>query len=252
MGIVKGVGPEIVFHLAAQPLVRRSYRDPLATWSTNVMGTAHVLEACRLTNSVRAIVVITTDKCYENREWPWGYREIDALGGHDPYSASKAGAERCEEVRQNATNVDWPCEVRTLFRSEKLGCKRAVSSAITWFFKNDEMGIILEDDCLPSQSFFWFCEELLNRYKDDMKIWHIGGCNLQDGIKRGEADYYFSKYNHIWGWASWASRWKIYDFKLRNINSVEFIRKICDSNKEASYWKKIFYGSSPKYLQMIK
>ncbi len=85
--------PEIVFHLAAQPLVRRSYREPLETWSTNVMGTAHVLEACRHTPTVRAIVAITTDKCYENREWPWGYRENDRLGGHDPYSASKAGAE---------------------------------------------------------------------------------------------------------------------------------------------------------------
>lgn len=85
--------PEIVFHLAAQPLVRRSYRAPLETWSTNVMGTAHLLEACRQSDSVRAIVVVTTDKCYENREWVWGYREIDGLGGHDPYSASKAGAE---------------------------------------------------------------------------------------------------------------------------------------------------------------
>ncbi len=85
--------PEIVFHLAAQPLVRRSYRDPLEAWSTNVMGTANVLEACRQTPSVRAIVAITTDKCYENNEWPWGYRENDRLGGHDPYSASKAGSE---------------------------------------------------------------------------------------------------------------------------------------------------------------
>jgi len=85
--------PEIVFHLAAQPLVRRSYSEPLDTWSTNVMGTANLLEACRQQPSVRAIIVITTDKCYENKEWPWGYREIDRLGGHDPYSASKASSE---------------------------------------------------------------------------------------------------------------------------------------------------------------
>ncbi len=85
--------PEIVFHLAAQPLVRRSYADPLETWSTNVMGTANLLEACRKTPGVQAVVAVTTDKCYDNREWPWGYRELDALGGHDPYSASKAGAE---------------------------------------------------------------------------------------------------------------------------------------------------------------
>jgi CDP-glucose 4,6-dehydratase len=87
------VKPEIVFHLAAQPLVRNSYLQPLETWSTNIMGMANVLEACRQTGSVQAIVAITSDKCYENCEWPWGYRENDRLGGHDPYSASKAGAE---------------------------------------------------------------------------------------------------------------------------------------------------------------
>ena len=91
--IVTDAKPEIVFHLAAQPLVRHSYRAPLETWSTNVMGVANVLEACRKTPSVRAIVVVTTDKCYKNQEWLRGYRETDRLGGHDPYSASKAAAE---------------------------------------------------------------------------------------------------------------------------------------------------------------
>ena len=85
--------PEIIFHLAAQSLVRQSYRAPLETWSTNVTGTANVLEACRQNDSVRAIVVVTSDKCYQNEEWEWGYRENDRLGGHDPYSASKAAAE---------------------------------------------------------------------------------------------------------------------------------------------------------------
>ncbi|WP_353862009.1 CDP-glucose 4,6-dehydratase [Azospirillum formosense] len=85
--------PEIVFHLAAQALVRRSYREPVETFASNVMGTVHVLEAARSCPSVRSIVAVTTDKCYENREWVWGYRETDALGGKDPYSASKACAE---------------------------------------------------------------------------------------------------------------------------------------------------------------
>jgi len=85
--------PEVVFHLAAQSLVRESYRDPLGTLATNVMGTAHVLEAARAAGSVRAIVLVTTDKVYENREWEYSYREVDPLGGHDPYSASKAAAE---------------------------------------------------------------------------------------------------------------------------------------------------------------
>jgi CDP-glucose 4,6-dehydratase len=82
-----------VFHLAAQPLVRESYFDPVGTYSTNVLGTVHVLEAVRKTPSVRAVVVVTTDKCYENHEWEWAYRENDPLGGHDPYSNSKACAE---------------------------------------------------------------------------------------------------------------------------------------------------------------
>jgi len=91
--VVAETKPEIIFHLAAQPLVRRSYLAPLETWSINVMGTANLLEACRRTNYTHAIVVVTTDKCYENQEWPWGYRETDKLGGHDPYSASKAATE---------------------------------------------------------------------------------------------------------------------------------------------------------------
>jgi CDP-glucose 4,6-dehydratase len=87
------INPEIVFHLAAQPLVRRSYQQPLETWAINVMGTANVLDACRKLEELAALVVVTTDKCYENKEWVWGYREIDHLGGHDPYSASKGGSE---------------------------------------------------------------------------------------------------------------------------------------------------------------
>lgn len=85
--------PEVVFHLAAQPLVRYSYDNPVETFATNVMGTVHVLEACRHVPSVRAVICITTDKCYENREWVWPYRENDPMGGHDPYSSSKGAAE---------------------------------------------------------------------------------------------------------------------------------------------------------------
>ena len=91
--IVAEVQPEFVFHLAAQALVRRSYQDPLQTWSTNVMGTANLLDSCRAVPCLNGIVVVTTDKCYQNQEWPWGYRETDRLGGHDPYSSSKAGTE---------------------------------------------------------------------------------------------------------------------------------------------------------------
>jgi CDP-glucose 4,6-dehydratase len=85
--------PEVVFHLAAQPLVRRSYAEPAATFATNVMGTVNLLEAIRLNEGVRVVVNVTSDKCYENREWEWGYRENEPMGGHDPYSSSKGAAE---------------------------------------------------------------------------------------------------------------------------------------------------------------
>jgi CDP-glucose 4,6-dehydratase len=91
--LIKTIQPEIIFHLAAQPLVRHSYAEPVTTWSTNVMGTVNVLEACRAVDSVRAAVVVTTDKCYENNDSGTVFRESDKLGGHDPYSASKAAAE---------------------------------------------------------------------------------------------------------------------------------------------------------------
>jgi len=90
---LRDFAPEVVFHLAAQPLVRYSYQDPIGTYETNVIGTARVLDAVRRTPSVRAVVSVTTDKCYENKEWVWGYRETDPLGGYDPYSSSKACAE---------------------------------------------------------------------------------------------------------------------------------------------------------------
>ncbi len=102
--VVQDIEPDVIFHLAAQPLVRLSYEDPVGTYAVNVMGTAHVLEAARQTDSVQATVVITTDKCYENREWHWGYREADPLGGHDPYSSSKA----CSEILAASYRQSFP------------------------------------------------------------------------------------------------------------------------------------------------
>jgi CDP-glucose 4,6-dehydratase len=99
--------PEIVFHMAAQSLVRLSYEEPVATYETNVIGTVNILEACRHTPSVRAIIIVTSDKCYENREWVWGYRENDPMGGHDPYSSSKGCAELVTDAyRQSFFNPE--------------------------------------------------------------------------------------------------------------------------------------------------
>lgn len=123
--------------------------------------------------------------------------------------------ERVARVREIATAVDWPCEVRTLFRDKNLGCKYAVSGAITWFFEQEEQGIILEDDCLPSQSFFWFCEELLIHYRYDMRISMVSGYNNK-GIY-GASDYFYSNIGSIWGWASWRSAWAPYDVEVTSL-----------------------------------
>ncbi|MFA7230159.1 MAG: CDP-glucose 4,6-dehydratase [Victivallaceae bacterium] len=115
--------PEIVFHLAAQPLVRLSYSQPQETFQTNVLGTVNVLDACRQCNSVRAIVNVTSDKCYENREWVWGYRENDAMGGYDPYSASKGCAELVASSYRNSffNPADYGRKHHTLLASCRAG-----------------------------------------------------------------------------------------------------------------------------------
>jgi len=139
--------------------------------------------------------------------------------------------------------IDWDCEINTLFRDSNLGCKYAVSSAITWFFENEEQGIILEDDCLPSTSFFWFCEGLLDKYKDDLRVWLISGDNFQDGVRRGDASYYFSKFNHIWGWASWATRWSSYDVEMKTFeqfSSEHRISSVFSEIREQNHWMRTF------------
>ena len=115
--------PEIVFHLAAQPLVRASYRDPVETYSTNFMGTLNVFEACRETESVRAVINVTSDKCYENREWARGYREEDAMGGHDPYSSSKGCSELLTASYRNSyfNNAEFGVKHQTLLASCRAG-----------------------------------------------------------------------------------------------------------------------------------
>lgn len=113
--------PEVVFHLAAQPLVRRSYREPLATFSTNVMGTAHLLDALRAHNAPCAVVVVTTDKVYENREWLHAYRETDALGGHDPYAASKAACEIVVESYRKSFFADGPVRLASARAGNVIG-----------------------------------------------------------------------------------------------------------------------------------
>lgn len=153
-------------------------------------------------------------------------------------------AERCALTRQVATAVDWDCKVQTLFRDENLGCKQAVSRAIDWFFEQEEEGIILEDDCLPVPSFFGFCDELLERFRSDRRVGMISGDNFQFGRKHGSASYYFTRYSHIWGWASWRRTWRHYDRDagawpaFRDSGGLE--RLLGSRRAEIQHWRSVF------------
>jgi hypothetical protein len=152
--------------------------------------------------------------------------------------------EKCEQTRRIATHVDWECEVKTLFNSENLGCRMAVSGAIDWFFVNETEGVILEDDCLPHPSFFPFCQDLLERHRQDQRVAMISGNNFQGGFRRSEDSYYFSRYAHTWGWASWRDRWQgIYDLKMSAWPSLQKegrLRDMVGSQSEMRYWRKVF------------
>ncbi len=124
---------------------------------------------------------------------------------------------RCEEVRALAKEVDWQCEVRTKFNEHNQGLRKGVSSAIAWFFENEPEGIVLEDDTLPTGSFFRFCHEMLEHYRTDERIWAILANNLMpEWPNRNDEDYYFSAhgYGAPWGWASWRRVWKYYDVDM--------------------------------------
>ena len=133
-----------------------------------------------------------------------------------PRSNKPGDAEKCKKTRAIIENVDWDCEVKTLFREGNLGCREGVSGAISWFFEQEEEGIILEDDILPVPTFFRYCEELLEKYRDNTKIGMISGFNpVWKRLQRNNG-YLFSIYNHIWGWATWRRSWLQYDYYMKD------------------------------------
>ncbi|MTI88134.1 MAG: hypothetical protein FH748_09215 [Balneolaceae bacterium] len=145
---------------------------------------------------------------------------------------------KCQKTREICMQVDWECDVKTLFREENLGCRQAVSTAIDWFFEQEDSGIILEDDCLPSNSFFTFCDVLLKRYKDHEDIMSITGNNFQPH-RRTDYDYYFSRYMHCWGWATWERAWEKYDWDMKNWKQAKeknLVNKVFQKKRQQQYW----------------
>ena len=136
-----------------------------------------------------------------------------------PRDSVSGEAEKVALVRSVLQEVDWECAVITLFRPQNKGLRAGVSDAITWFFQQEEMGIVLEDDCLPDPSFFPFCESMLIHYRNDAKVMHIAGCNLAtQWTNRNIEGYFFSKFIFVWGWASWRRAWEKMSLTLDNLD----------------------------------
>ncbi len=156
-----------------------------------------------------------------------------------------------DATRSIIDQVDWPCAVTRLYSKDNLGCRQRVISGLNKVFVQEEQAIILEDDCLPAPSFFLFCEILLERYRKDDPVMHIGGNNFQFGEWVGEGDYYFSAYSHIWGWATWRRAWNKYRSQIEDLagfTQKEMANYCQHDHFQLSYWKTILESiERPEY-----
>lgn len=162
-----------------------------------------------------------------------------------PKAGRPEEAELCRATRAVVEEVDWPCQVLREYADSNLGCRARVSSGLDWVFRTVEEAIILEDDCLPHLSFFRFCEELLEHYRCDERVMHIAGSNFLCGRSCGEASYYFSRYPHVWGWASWRRAWAHYDATFAkwcvSVDKAEYLKRF-ESRNERRFWRSVWDG----------
>lgn len=185
----------------------------------------------------------TTQKVFEAIRQARPSRLYIAADG--PRSERLGEAEKVQAVRDYVMNhIDWPCEVKTLFRDSNLGCRLAVSTAIDWFFENEPEGIILEDDTLPDATFFRFAEELLSRYREDERVMIISGDYFHGSAYQPTHSYFFSRHIHIWGWASWRRAWRHYDHDMAQwptLRNTDWLLTVGDGNQDFQrYWTRIF------------
>ena len=148
--------------------------------------------------------------------------------------------EQVARCRKFSKRIDWDCELRTEFSTENLGCKRRISSALDRVFAEVEQAVILEDDCLPDPTFFSFCDELLQRHRDDRRVMAISGNNFQFGRSRTSASYYFSRHFHCWGWATWRRAWECYDGNMADwpeFSSRDGVASLVNSPRQAAIVK---------------
>lgn len=160
-----------------------------------------------------------------------------------PRTSVAGELELCEKTRKIIDSVDWDCEVLKNYSDINLGCRNRLATGLNWVFEQVPEAIILEDDCLPAPEFFQFCDEMLSYYRDEDRIGMISGDNFQNGIRRGTGDYYFSRYCHIWGWATWARAWKNYDVNVSRwpeLRRSNWLESIGFSGDEKKFWTKAF------------
>jgi hypothetical protein len=152
-------------------------------------------------------------------------------------------AEKCAATRAIIDGVDWDCEVLRNFSETNMGCRLRVSSGITWAFELVDKAIILEDDCVPSASFFYYCADLLDRYESDERVMHVSGNNFLFGHAATADSYYFSRYAHVWGWATWRRAWAKYDLNMTlwpEIRDRKLFDQYLPTISERFYWESIF------------
>jgi len=160
-----------------------------------------------------------------------------------PRDGNPEDAERCAAARAVIDRVDWQCEVIKNYSDVNLGCGNRPASGISWVFEHVEEAIILEDDCVPNQSFFRFCEELLERYRDDERIMHIAGNNFQFDHQRGPHSYFFSFHNISWGWATWRRAWSYFDLKVKQWQALKdtlWLLGILKDDRAVKHYREIF------------
>lgn len=165
------------------------------------------------------------------------------IAADGPRTGFKDDAVNCEATRAVVSSIDWPCDVKRLFRDSNLGCGQAVSSAIDWFFDHVQQGVILEDDCLPHPDFFAYCATLLERYSTDSRVRMITGTNFCGSAGRNGHSYFFSRHFSVWGWATWRRAWAEYDVDIRKwgkeVDYAELIKK-CGSWRRGLYYGLMF------------
>ena len=168
------------------------------------------------------------------------YLAVDGPRPHVPSDADRVAA-----TREMVNRIDWPCEIRTLFREQNLGCGRGVSSGISWLFEHEPSGIILEDDLIPGPDFLPYCDELLERYREDPRVFAVSGCNLvPPPAITAPGSYRFSGITHVWGWATWRRAWQHYRFDLEGWQARlplrRRLRAVGGSLPQALFWTGAF------------